>query len=46
MKVKYSKSALKFLADVQKKVADSIRKAIDGLKLTPPEGRHKNYAGI
>lgn len=45
MKVKYSKSALKFLANVQKKVADSIREAIDGLKLTPPKGDIKIMQG-
>ncbi|MDE6596615.1 MAG: type II toxin-antitoxin system RelE/ParE family toxin [Oscillospiraceae bacterium] len=45
MKIKYSKAALKFLAGVQKKVADSIREAISGLTLTPPEGDIKTMQG-
>ena len=45
MKIKYSKAALKFLAGVQKKVADSIREAINGLTLTPPEGDIKTMQG-
>ena len=45
MKIKYSKSALKFLAGVQKKVAENIREAIKGLTLTPPEGDIKIMQG-
>ena len=45
MQVTYSKSALKFLAGVQKKVADSIKEAISGLTLIPPEGDIKAMQG-
>lgn len=45
MKVKYSKDALKFLAKVQKPIAQSIREAINGLALTPPEGDIKAMQG-
>ena len=45
MKVRYSKDALKFLAKVQKPIAQSIREAINGLTLTPPEGDIKVMQG-
>ncbi|MCM1330592.1 MAG: type II toxin-antitoxin system RelE/ParE family toxin [Ruminococcus sp.] len=45
MKIKYSKAALKFLAGVQKKIADSIREAVNGLTHTPPEGDVKIMQG-
>ncbi len=45
MKIKYSKNALKFLAGVQKKVAENIREAIGGLTLSPPKGDIKPMGG-
>lgn len=45
MIVKYSKDAIKFLAKVQKPIALSIRNAINGLTLTPPEGDIKVMQG-
>lgn len=45
MQIKYSKPALKFLAGVQKKVAENIREAIKGLTLSPPEGDIRPMGG-
>lgn len=38
MQIKYSKSALKFLAKLDRKTVDRIRNAITGLTETPPKG--------
>lgn len=45
MNIKYSKDALKFLAKVQKPIANNIREAIKGLTVTPPEGDIKVLQG-
>ena len=45
MKIKYSKDALKFLAKVQRTVAESIRESISGLAHDPPEGDIKPMQG-
>ncbi len=37
MQIKYSKSALKFLAKLDRKTVDRIRNAIVGLTETPPK---------
>ncbi len=45
MIIKYTKDALKFLAKLDKKSVLRIRKAIDGLTLTPPQGDIKPMQG-
>ena len=45
MKIKYSKDALKFLAKIQRTIAQSIREAINGLTHNPPEGDIKPMQG-
>ena len=46
MIIKYSKSALKFLAKLDKKSVDRIRDAINGLTQKPPVGDIKPLQGI
>ncbi|MBQ8074904.1 MAG: type II toxin-antitoxin system RelE/ParE family toxin [Lachnospiraceae bacterium] len=46
MIIKYSKSALKFLAKLDKKSVDRIRDAINGLTRKPPVGDIKPLQGI
>ena len=46
MIIKYSKSALKFLAKLDKKSVDRIRDAINGLTQKPPIGDIKPLQGI
>lgn len=43
--IRYSKSSLKFLGKLDKKSANRIRMAIQGLTLTPPEGDIKVMQG-
>ncbi len=38
MKIKYSKSVLKFLSKLDRKTVDRIRVAINGLTENPPKG--------
>lgn len=45
MIIKYSKTALKFLAKLDKKSISRIREAINGLALSPPEGDIKAMQG-
>jgi len=45
MQIRYSKDALKFLSRSDKKSVLRIRKAIEGLTLTPPEGDIKPMQG-
>ena len=45
MKVHYAKSALKFLAELDKKSVGRIRAAIEGLTRIPPEGDIKALKG-
>lgn len=45
MQIKYSKSALKFLAKLDRKTVDRIRNAIAGLTETPPKGDIKLMQG-
>ena len=45
MVIRYSKDALKFLSRLDKKSVLRIRKAIEGLTLTPPEGDIKSMQG-
>ena len=45
MIIKYSKSALKFLARLDKKSVDRIRNAINGLTCKPPVGDIKPLQG-
>ena len=45
MKVQYAKSALKFLAKLDKRSISRIRAAIDGLTRIPPEGDIKTLKG-
>jgi len=45
MQIRYSKDALKFLSRLDKKSVLRIRKAIEGLTLTPPEGDIKPMQG-
>ncbi len=45
MLIRYSKDALKFLSRLDKKSVLRIRKAIEGLTLTPPEGDIKPMQG-
>ncbi len=45
MQIKYSKSALKFLAKLDKKTVDRIRNAIAGLTENPPKGDIKLMQG-
>ncbi len=45
MIIRYSKDALKFLARLDKKSVERIRKAIEGLTLTPPVGDIKLMQG-
>lgn len=45
MNVKYSKSALKFLAKADKSTVTRIKAAIQGLTHTPPEGDIKTMQG-
>ena len=45
MKISYSKSALKYLAKIEKETVDRIRQAIDGLTRIPPEGDIKTMRG-
>lgn len=45
MQIKYSKSALKFLARTDKPTVARIRNAIEGLTHTPPEGDIKAMQG-
>ena len=45
MQIKYSKSALKFLAKLDRKTVDRIRNAITGLTETPPKGDIKLMQG-
>ncbi|MCH5348193.1 MAG: type II toxin-antitoxin system RelE/ParE family toxin [Oscillospiraceae bacterium] len=45
MKIKYSKSALKFLAKIQRATAQNIREAINGLTHNPPKGDIKPMQG-
>ncbi|MBQ3137158.1 MAG: type II toxin-antitoxin system RelE/ParE family toxin [Clostridia bacterium] len=45
MIIRYSKDALKFLAKLDKKSIERIRKAIEGLTLTPPVGDIKLMQG-
>lgn len=45
MKIKYSKSAVKFLARLDKKSVSRICEAIEGLTRTPPEGDIKSMQG-
>ena len=45
MQIKYSKSALKFLAKLDRKTVDRIRNAIMGLTETPPKGDIKLMQG-
>ncbi len=46
MIIKYSKSALKFLAKLDKKSVDRIRDAIIGLTQKPPVGDIKPLQGV
>ena len=46
MIIKYSKSALKFLAKLDKKSVDRIRDAINGLTQKPPVGDIKPLQGV
>ena len=46
MIIKYSKSALKFLAKLDRKSVDRIRDAINGLTRKPPVGDIKPLQGI
>ncbi len=46
MKVKYSKSALKFLAKIDSSQAARIREGIAGLTKKPPEGDMKPLRGF
>ncbi len=45
MKIKYSRSSLKFLSRLDKKSVQGIREAIQGLTKNPPEGDIKVMAG-
>lgn len=45
MKIKYGKSALKFLAKADSSLVQNIRKAINDLTQNPPEGDIKPMAG-
>ncbi len=45
MVIRYSKDALKFLAKLDKKSVERIRKAIEGLTFTPPVGDIKLMQG-
>lgn len=45
MKIIYSKSAIKFLAKLDKRSGDRIRSAIHGLTKKPPEGDIKEIKG-
>ena len=45
MLIRYSKDALKFLSRLDKKLVLRIRRAIEGLTLTPPEGDIKSMQG-
>ncbi len=45
MVIKYSREALKFLSKLDAKSVDRIRKAIQGLTLTPPVGDIKVMQG-
>ncbi len=45
MQTVYSKTALKFLAKLEKKQRDRIRTAIKGLTVTPPQGDIKLMQG-
>ena len=45
MKIVYSKSSLKFLGKLDSKSVTRIRKAIEGLTHTPPEGDIKAMKG-
>lgn len=45
MTIKNSEDDLKFLAKIQKPIANNIREAIKGLTLTPPEGDIKVMQG-
>ena len=45
MQTVYSKTALKFLAKLEKKQRDRIRTAISGLTATPPQGDIKLLQG-
>ena len=45
MKIKYSKSALKFLSRLDRASVERIRKAIAGLIMIPPEGDIKLMQG-
>ncbi len=46
MQTVYSKTALKFLAKLEKKQRDRIRTAIKGLTVTPPQGDIKLMQGV
>ena len=46
MVVRYSKSALKFLAKADKQTVQRIRQAVDGLTKTPPDGDIKTMQGF
>lgn len=45
MKIEYSKSALKYLAGLQRKIAEKIIEAIQGLAYSPPKGDIKPMRG-
>jgi len=46
MVVRYSKSALKFLAKADKQTVQRIRQAVDGLTKIPPDGDIKTMQGF
>ena len=46
MVVRYSKSALKFLAKADKQMVQRIRQAVDGLTKIPPDGDIKIMQGF
>ena len=45
MEIQYSKSSLKFLAKIEKKLREKIKLAINDLTLTPPKGDIKPLQG-
>lgn len=46
MEVRYSKSAIKTISNMDKITRERIRKAIEGLKLIPPQGDIKEMQGV
>ena len=46
MEIRYTKNAVKFLNRLDRKSVTRIRKAIDGLLLSPPQGDIKRMEGF